>query len=217
MSQACEQKLKRLQEIVELCHRWDSSIEQLKRMHAWVLSAEHILDGSWASRKEEVTNAQVGHRFDAWYRELQALAQTGTLSADEQACLVHFLQVLEHLRPYLIHCYDIAPFPRTNNDMEGYICAIKTRYRRISGRKNWNVYLLRYGSRVAYYEWWAQEVERRSKLDGKLQQVDRDRWQQMRRDTSGCRSEQLKRYRFRHRQAAFLAGLETRWEQAART
>ena len=143
MSQACEQKLKRLQEIVELCHRWDSRVEQVKRMREWVLSAEHILDGSWAKSGEEVTNQQVAHRFDDWYRDLQALAQTSTLSPHEQECLDHFLKVLGNLRPGLIHCYDVAKFPRTNNDMEGYIGAMKTRYRRISGRKNWNAYLVR--------------------------------------------------------------------------
>ena len=217
MNQACEQKLKRLQEIVEVCHRWDSSIEQVKRMRAWVLAAEHILDGSWAEREEEVTNQQVGQRFDAWYRELQALAQSGMLHDDEQHCLDHFLQVLAHLRPRLIHCYDVAQFPRTNNEMEGCIRAIKTRYRRISGRKNWDGYLLRYGRRVAYYEWWAQEAQRQHKLDHKLRQVDRDCWRQMRREISCGPSEQLKRYRFRHRQPAFLADLEVRWVRAAGT
>src|SRR2546430_1847290 len=98
-------------------------------MREWVLSAEHILDGSWVSRKDEVTNQQVGQRFDAWYQELQALAQTGTLSQNEQEGLDHFLQVRAFQRPGLIRGYDSAGFPRTNNDMEGYICAIKTRYR----------------------------------------------------------------------------------------
>ena len=101
--------------------------------------------------------------------------------------------------------------------MEGYSRAIKTRYRRISGRKNWNAYLVRYGSRVAYYEWWIREIERKKTLDGKLQQVDRNCWRQLRRAASHCPSEQLKRHRFRHRQAAFLADLETRWQHAART
>jgi hypothetical protein len=217
VNQACEQKLKRLQEIVEVCHRWDSSIEQVKRMRAWVLAAEHILDGSWAEREEEVTNQQVGQRFDAWYRELQALAQSGVLHDDEQRCLDHFLQVLAHLRPHLIHCYDVAQFPRTNNEMEGCIRAIKTRYRRISGRKNWDGYLLRYGRRVAYYEWWAQEAQPQRKLDQKLRQVDRDCWRQLRKEISCGPGEQLKRYRFRHRQSAFLANLEARWVRAAGT
>ena len=33
------------------------------------------------------------------------------------------------------------------------IRAIKHRYRRISGRKSWNSYLLRYGRYVAHFEW----------------------------------------------------------------
>jgi hypothetical protein len=200
-----------------LSQQWESSIARVRRMRAWVIEAEHILDGSWAEAEEEVTNAQVGQRFDAWYQGLQALAQTGTLHEDEQRCLEHFLQVLAHLRPHLIHCYDVAQFPRTNNDMEGYIRAIKTRYRRISGRKNWDGYLLRYGRRVAYYEWWAQEAQRQHKLDRKLRQVTRDGWQQTSKEISQGLSEQLKRYRFRHRQSAFLAALEIRWVQTNRT
>jgi len=61
----------------------------------------------------------------------------------------HLLKVLTHLRPGLVHCYDVKGFPRTNNEMERTIRAIKMHYRRISGRKNWNNYLLRYGRCVA--------------------------------------------------------------------
>src|SRR6266487_5609078 len=75
--------------------------------------------------------------------------------------LTEFLQVLSNLRPYLVQCYDREEFPRTNNDMEGSIRRLKTRYRRISGRKNWNAYLLRYGRSVAYYEWWEQDATHR--------------------------------------------------------
>jgi len=217
VSQACEQKLKRLQEIVALSQRWESRVEQVKRMHEWLVEAEHILDGSWATCEQPLPNEAVASRFDAWYKTLQELSTQGTLSPQVQPCLDHFLQVLGNLRPGLIRCYDVAKFPGTNNDMEGYIRAIKTRYRRMSGRKNWNAYLIRSGSRVAHYEWWTHEVERRNTLDGKLQQVDRDRWRQMRRAASSCPPEQLKRYRFRHRPAAFLASLETRWQQAVRT
>jgi len=94
-------------------------MEQVKRMREWVMEAEHILNGSWAEREEEISNQQVGQRFDSWFGHPQTLAQTGMLNDDEQRCLAHFLQVLAHLRPRLLHCYDVAQFPRTNNDMEG--------------------------------------------------------------------------------------------------
>ncbi len=217
MSQASGQKLKRLQEIVRLSHQWEGRVEQVKRMREWVLSAEHILDGSWATSEQPLSNEAVASRFDSWYKTLQELSSQGSLSPDMQECLEHFLKVLGNLRPGLIHCYDLANFPRTNNETEGYIRAIKARYRRISGRKNWNAYLLRYGSRVAYYEWWARQVPRQKQLEGKLQQVDPARWRHLRRAASSCPTEQLKRHRFRHRQAALLASLEMRWQQAAQT
>ena len=169
------------------------------------------------SEKKRSPTQRRGQRFDAWLEHLHTLAQTGILQEDEQQCLDHFLQVLAHLRPHLIHCYDVAQFPRTNNDLEGCIRAIKTRYRRISGRKNWDAYLLRYGRRVAYYEWWAQEAQRQYKLDRKLRLVTRSDWQQTRTETSQGLSIQLKRYRFRHRQSAFLSDLEARWAQPTRT
>ena len=80
------------------------------------------------------------------------------LSELEQDCLSQFLQQLSHLRPHLVQCYDREGFPRTNNEMERSIRGLKTQYRRISGRKNWNSYLLRYGRCVAYSDWWEQDA-----------------------------------------------------------
>jgi hypothetical protein len=119
-------------------------------MHARVLETEQILSGD-ALRTDNlsVTNASVGQRFDAWCLALQAQMQDSTLTAPERQCLEHFVHVTRNMRPHLIQCYDLDDLPRTNNDMEGFIRSIKTRYRRISGRKNWNRYLLRYGRRVS--------------------------------------------------------------------
>jgi hypothetical protein len=111
------------------------------------------LAGQWAAPEETLTNASVALRFDTWCQQLARLASTEPLSANEQDCLTHFLKVTADLRLHLIQCYDVKDFRRTNNDMERYIRSLKTRYRRISGRKNWNAYLLRYGSCIAYYDW----------------------------------------------------------------
>jgi hypothetical protein len=135
--------------MVELSPHWESRVEQVNRMHEWGLSAEHILDGSWATAEAPLSNEAVASRFETWYKSLQELSTQGTLSPEEQHGLDHFLQVLGNLRPGLIRCYDVAKFPRTTNDLEGSLRAIKTRSRRISGRKNWKAYLVRSGSRVA--------------------------------------------------------------------
>ena len=105
---------------------------------------------------------------------------------DEKVRLGHLLKVLTHLRPGLDHCYDIAGFPRTNNEMERTIRAIKMHYRRISGRKNWNQYLLRYGRCVAYQEWWQHQPDGEAQLQARLRQVPPSSWRYVRQQTRQC-------------------------------
>ena len=136
---------------------------------------------------------------------------------DEQLRLGHLLKVMTHLSPGLVQCYDVEGFPRTNNDLERTIRAIKMHYRRISGRKNWNSYLLRYGRCVAYQEWWQQQPHGDALLQARLRYVAPALWRQVRQETRTCHQEQLNRYRFRHRPLAYLATLETHWQQASCT
>ncbi len=123
--------------------------------------------------------------------------------------------MLSNLRPHLVQCYDREDFPRTNNDMERSIRRLKTRYRRISGRKNWNAYLLRYGRSAAYYEWWEQDAIRRQQLVAQASRLDRTHWRALRRQTTVAQHEQLTRFRFRHKRQPLLAFLEERWAAAA--
>ncbi len=186
-------------------------------MREWVMEIEHIFNGSWASQPEEISNAEVGRRLDDWLHRLSTFLQAPGRTEDEQLRLGHLLKVMPHLRPGLVQCYDVTGFPRTNNEMERTIRAIKMHYRRISGRKNWNSYLLRYGRCVAYQEWWRQQPNGQARLQARLQHVAPAFWRQVRQETRDRHQEQLNRYRFRHRPLAYLASLETRWKQAACT
>ena len=198
-------------------------------MQQWVLDAEDILGGNWEEtkgqssvsvqtiNKKQVTNKEVGLRFDRFLQELdQELIEDG-MSQTERKCLKEFLRVLHNARPYLIQCYDLEEFPRTNNEMEGSIRKIKTRYRRISGRKNWSTYLLRHGRSVAFYEWWHASPERWEQFEKLAKKIDREDWKQIKKETLSAQSEQLKRFRFRHKREVFLATLEERWASASET
>jgi len=184
-------------------------------MHSWVLEVEAILDSSWAHPGEEVSNATMGSRLDDWREQMAKLLTDGTLCELERECLTEFLQVLSNLRPYLVQCYDHKDFPRTNNDMERSIRGLKTQYRRMSGRKNWNAYLVRYGRCVAYAAWWEQDGAHRQSLVQRVAQLDRARWRELRRETTAAHCEQLTRFRFRHRRQAYLHSLEERWAAAS--
>lgn len=195
--------------------QWRAELDCVRRMHGWVIEAEAILSGSWAAAEEAVTNTGVAVRFDTFVCKLKEEASTQHLSETEQRCLCHFLHVTASLRPQLIACYDVVGLPRTNNDMEGFIRAIKTRYRRVSGRKNWNRYLLRYGRRVAYYEAQVRSAGGEAGVNGNVGQVSPKQWRRGRAEQRAREEEQLKQYRFRHKRAKFLQGLEERWTAAA--
>lgn len=217
MNQACKKRLIRLKTIVSLHREKKEAFAHIKSMRAWVREVEHMLDGSWATHTEEISNAEVGRRLDAFLERLSRFLQEPERTEDEKLRLGHFLKVLTHLRPGLVHCYDLEAFPRTNNDMERTIRAIKMHYRRISGRKNWNNYLLRYGRCVAYHEWWLHQPDGEAQLHARLQQVAPSSWRLVRQQTRDCHQEQLNRFRFRHRPLDFLASLEQRWEQTTGT
>lgn len=205
-------KLERLQVLLARREGWRTELESVRRLHRHVLEAEQILSGeALRTLNLVVTNATVGQHFDNWSERLHSLMGTEQLSANERRCLEHFLHVTDNMRPHLINCYDLELLPRTNNDMEGFIRAIKTRYRRISGRKSWNRYLLRYGRREAYYEAQRAEVAREEELSARVERVPHARWRLARAKQRACQEEQLKQYRFRHRRQQFLADLEARW------
>ena len=192
-------------------------LASIAMMREWVLEAEHIFDGSWASLPEEITNRAVGRRFETYLEHLLHVVEEEGRTPQEQSCLGELLKVLTHLRPGLIHCYDLKGFPRTNNEMERTIRAVKMHYRRISGRKSWNSYLLRYGRCVLYHEWWLHQPDGEAQLHTRLRSMSTSSWRSTRHQTRQCHLEQLLRFRFRHRPLEYLATLEKRWEQATGT
>jgi hypothetical protein len=210
-------KLQRLVVILAQRANWASELAQVRRMRCWVLEAEQILSGRWAQPGEVVSNESVGERWDVWRQRLADQLTNGTLSELEQSCLSEFIQVLSNLRPYLVQCYHRKDFPRTNNELERSIRGLKTQYRRVSGRKNWNAYLLRYGRSVAYATWWEQDATHQQQLEQHVIRLDRARWRTLRRESKVAQSEQLKRFRFRHRRRQYLTSLEERWAAAAST
>ena len=214
-SRRCAAKLARLSALVARREQWRADLDCVRRMHTHVLEAEAILSGRWAGVGEAVTNAGVATRFDAWIGTLQEAADGEQLPEPEQRCLHLFLHVTSSLRPQLIECYDVPGVPPTNNDMEGFIRGIKTRYRRLSGRKNWNRYLLRYGRRVAFYEAQVRREAGGELVEEGIRRVAPGRWRAARAEQRARQADQLKQYRFRHKRAAFLQGLEARWVEAA--
>jgi hypothetical protein len=204
-------KQTRLLAIIARREQWRDDLTLVRRLHADVLTAEGILSGATLHQEaQSVTNATVQQRYAQWCAELRVRLACPSLADTERRCLEHFLHVTTNMSPRLFHCYDLTGLPRTNNDMEGFIRSVKTRYRRISGRKNWNRYLIRYGARVVCYEARARTDEVNAMTE-RMRQVPVDRWRAGRAAQTARQQEQLKQYRVRRRRDAFLADLEARW------
>lgn len=198
-------------EVIGRREQWRNELGLVRRLQSDVVAAERILSG--VSLKEEgqpVTNRSVRARYEVWCEQKRARLVAPDVAETERRCLAHFLHVTENMSERLFNCYEISGIPRTNNDMEGFICSVKTRYRRISGRKNWNEYLLRYGARVAYYEARVRSGEVGA-VEERLGRVGVYRWRQGRAEQQARQQEQRKQHRVRHRREVFLADLEARW------
>ncbi|HEY1348614.1 MAG TPA: hypothetical protein VGF67_03185 [Ktedonobacteraceae bacterium] len=207
------QKLTRLREILAGRLAWKGLAATVRRMREWVLSTEHILSGEWATNGVQPDATQVAARFDPWIASLEARLQALEGQREvEQACLAELVRISRSLRPQVLHCYQVKGLPRPNNDMEGYIRGLKTRYRRVSGRKNWNSYLLRSGQSIAYFDWWQRTGLSEPEMLAQLRRVDRQRWRSTRAQFRQGQSDRLTVFRFRHNRDAFLKTLETRWD-----
>lgn len=157
-----------------------------------------------------MTNHAVGAALEHWCQQFEQQCGTAGLSDQQQRCAAHFLKVTQNLRPWLCHCYDTAGLPRTNNALEGFIRRVKARARRISGRKNWNQYLLRYGSRVVYHEAHVSNGMGQS-IACAVQGISAAQWRMARAQQAARQGEQLKQIRFRRNRIACLHALEQRW------
>ena len=186
-------------------------------MRQWVLDAEHILSAEFLREGSVATNKRVARRFEAWRAKLTRQLRLGGLSEEQRCCVQQFLQVLCNQRCHLIQWYDQQEFPRTNNEMERRIRAIMTRSRRITGRKNWNSYLLRSGRCVAFYDWWDQDAKHSEQFLQQAAHLDRVVWRKQRMASRAATSCQLKRFRFRHKRQAVLTSLEARFQAATPT
>ncbi len=127
--------------------------------------------------------------------------------------LAHFVGVLTRMHPHLFAWTTRAGLPRTNNDLERFIRAMKTRYRRMSGRKNWQAYLLRYGQRVAFFEA-SDLVGDAVAFECHLRRVAYAQWPQARQRQRPLEHRLRTQFRFAHRRPAILHTLEERWSHA---
>jgi hypothetical protein len=200
--------LARLRTIVQVRHDWEADLTCLRQCHTWLLQAEALLS---PQRDLPATEEAVA----GWLASLERLAQAARFPLVYGKCFHHFVGVLQRLLPYLLSWTKEARLPRTNNDLERFIRALKTRYRRISGRKNWNAYLLRYGRRIAFYEDALHHRDAACLLEHRFRSLAAAYWVPARHQQCPLDLRLRTQYHFLHPRAQTLRLLEQRWSQTA--
>jgi hypothetical protein len=179
-----------------------SRVERYRRQRQWVIDLEHLLDPEHNPGK---TSAQVAQAIEAYLLDLTTSQAT---DPQDQSVANHINRIFRSFWWGLFASYDVAGLPRTNNELERFIRQIKMGQRRLSGRKNVQDFIVRYGAYAALVD----QAESLDELLIRLEQVDQAEFLKVRQQLNLTLIQQAKIHRFRFHRADFLADLEARWE-----
>ncbi len=130
---------------------------------------------------------------------------------DEAFFFDHMQRRFDHWAPGLFWTYDLPPLPRTNNDMETDIGALKQQYRRTTGRRSLKDYLMRYGPYLAFDD----DNDDPDELLRWFQQVDRQAFLSEKEKLAALREHLRNIHRFRADPDDFLAETERLWADSS--
>lgn len=99
-----------------------------------------------------------------------------------------------------------AVLTRTNNDHERFFRQIKTRHRRMRGRRSWNGYILRNGEYVVLVD----DALRQNDLFNRLSLVSYEEYKKQRHRWNNRLNESILRKRFRRNPQTYLQELENK-------
>jgi len=179
-------------------------VERYRRQRQWLIDLEHLLD---PDRDLDRTSTEVAQAIAAYLADLTTHRAT---DMEDQAVATHINRIFRSFWGGLFASYDVAGLPRTNNELERFIRQIKMSQRRVSGRKNVQDFIIRYGAYAALVD----EAESLDELLLRLEQVDQAEFLKERQQLNLILLQEAKVHRFRFHRADFLADLEARWEAA---
>jgi len=179
-------------------------VERYRRQRQWLIDLEHLLD---PDRDPGKTSAQVRQAVTTYLVDLTTHQAT---DPEDQVVAAHINRIFRSFWWGLFASYDVTGLPRTNNELERFIRQIKMSQRRVSGRKNVQDFIIRYGAYAALVD----EAESLDELLARLEQVDQAEFLKERQQLNLTLLQEAKVHRFRFHRADFLADLEARWEAA---
>lgn len=192
---------------MQLRHAFAARYRQLKRQRNWLIELERCLDPAVVAGLPRPTRRQIQKQVKVF---LSKLAEHAQRHPQDAPAVAHIQATLEQRWPRLFACYAWPERYRTNNDLETFFSRLRTRQRRVNGRKSTHDFILRYGE-------WAVFVDPRESMEQVLHRVRL--FQQEEFDQEYARFLQTQQrfkvlYRFRHKPRRCLKELEQQWAEA---
>ena len=121
--------------------------ENIRQLHQWILRIVQILSKD-ESKEILPSKEQIRQQLAGYLGYLKRVQNQQHPLSDE---IHHLLKTTRSWWAGLFVCFESEDIPATNNNLEQFIRQLKGTYRQITGRKNWNDYILRYGRYCAFY------------------------------------------------------------------
>lgn len=188
---------------------FSGQVTQLRKQLQWLIDLDRLLDPPVQPDQLPPTGGSVAEAVDRYLRNLVEEAEASG-NENDKSVSAHIEKTVRSHWWGLFKCYDVEGLPRTNNELERFLRRIKMGQRRISGRKNVQEFVIRYGSYVAFIDY----PESLDQLLGRLNKVSQSEFLKERQALEVTLLREQKRYRFRHKRAAYLKELEWHWEVA---
>ena len=179
---------------------------RLQRQLEWLGELDKRLEWPEDFHPSTATAEQVRQEVQSYLDQLDTLA----LEETDRQVAQHIQQTFHNRWWGLFTCYEVADLPRTNNDLETFMSHLKTRQRRITGRKDVHDFVLRYGPYAAFVD----EDESHPQLLTRLQHVSEDAFVKERAALQVGEARLQLHHRFQYHREALLRQLEQRWEEA---
>ena len=210
-------RLARLRELIRRAQvRVGARAAELRRAHDWLREIARRLEPTTAAADDPPpSGAQVRARVEACLDALAAACATGEVAAWLRTKAEHAATVLRRLGDGLYHTYDVPGLPATNNEQERFYRRLKTGYRRATGRRRADAFVVRVGGFAVHAA--AASAEPETAVLDRFAAVPAAAWQRERAALRATQERQTKMRRFRLHRAAYLADLESRWAQISET
>lgn len=189
---------------------------QLRRGYAWLREIGRRLDPEVLTESGQApSGAEVRERVERCLEETAVATADASFPEWLRGPVSHMRTVLLRLGGSLYHCYDVPALPRTDNDLEQFYRRIKAGERRITGHRRSDSFVVRVGGFAVYAI--AATGTTEAELVQQLAAGASADWQRERATLRANQARQTKMRRFHLHRDAYLADLEARWSQLARS